>query len=62
MLIFEEIIVNYKNKTETPIIKDVHIENGVVKYIDPKDKIKHLEEYIDGSPAIHYDPQKNISY
>jgi hypothetical protein len=62
VLIFEEIIVNYNNKEQTPILKDVHIKNGNVEYIDIKEKIKNLEEYIDGSPAINYDPQKNISY
>ncbi len=62
MLIFEEIIVNAEKKNEVPIIKEVHIKNGVVSFVDPKDKIKNLEEYIDGSPAINYDPQTNISY
>lgn len=41
---------------------DVHIINGKIIYVDPKEKIKNLEEYIDGSPAVAYDPQKNISY
>jgi hypothetical protein len=62
VIILEDIIVNYENKEETPILKEIHITNGVVEYIDLKDKIKNLEEYIDGSPAINYDPQKNISY
>ena len=58
MLILEEIIVDPINN----IVKDVHIEDGKIIYVDPKDKIKNLEEYIDGSPAVAYDPQKNISY
>lgn len=58
MLIIKEIIVDEKNN----IVNDVHIENGKVTFIDPKEKIKNLEEYIDGSPAVAYDPQKNISY
>jgi hypothetical protein len=62
VIILEDIIVNYENKEETPILKEVHITNGAVEYIDLKDKIKNLEEYIDGSPAVNYDPQKNISY
>lgn len=58
MLILEDIIVDEENN----IVKDVHIENGKVTFVDPKEKIKNLEEYIDGSPAVIYDPQKNISY
>lgn len=58
MLILEDIIVDEVNN----IVKDVHIENGKVTFVDPKEKIKNLEEYIDGSPAVIYDPQKNISY
>jgi len=48
MLVFEEIIINYL-KDEHPIIRDVHIDNGIVTYIDPKDKIKNLEECIEGN-------------
>jgi hypothetical protein len=58
VLILEDIIVDEENN----IVKDVHIENGKVTFVDPKEKIKNLEEYIDGSPAVIYDPQKNISY
>ena len=58
MLILEDIIVDEVNN----IVKDVHIENGKITFVDPKEKIKNLEEYIDGSPAVIYDPQKNISY
>ena len=58
MLILEDIIVDEENN----IVKDVYIENGKVTFVDPKEKIKNLEEYIDGSPAVIYDPQKNISY
>jgi hypothetical protein len=58
VLILEDIIVDEENN----IVKDVHIENGKVILVDPKEKIKNLEEYIDGSPAVIYDPQKNISY
>jgi len=58
VLILEDIIVDEVNN----IVKDVHIENGKVTFVDPKEKIKNLEEYIDGSPAVIYDPQKNISY
>ncbi len=61
MLIFEDIIINYENKTETPIVREVHIIDGVVKHINPNDKLKNLEEFIDGSPAINYDLQKNFS-
>jgi len=58
VLILEDIIVDEENN----IVKDVHIENGKVIFVDPKEKIKNLEEYIDGSPAVIYDTQKNISY
>jgi len=58
VLILEDIIVDEVNN----IVKDVHIENGKITFVDPKEKIKNLEEYIDGSPAVIYDPQKNISY
>lgn len=58
MLIIKDIIVDEKNN----IVNDVHIENGKVTLINPIEKIKNLEEYIDGSPAVIYDPQKNISY
>jgi hypothetical protein len=58
VLILEDIIVDEENN----IVKDVHIENGKITFVDPKEKIKNLEEYIDGSPAVIYDPQKNISY
>jgi len=58
VLILEDIIIDEENN----IVKDVHIENGKVTFVDPKEKIKNLEEYIDGSPAVIYDPQKNISY
>jgi len=50
MLVFEEIIINYLKKDETyPVIRDVHIDDGVVTYIDPKEKIKNLEECIEGN-------------
>ena len=49
MLVFEEIIINYLKKDEHPIIRDVHIDNGIVQYIDLKDKIKNLEECIEGN-------------
>ena len=38
----------------------MHIKNGIVKFIDPKDKLKNLEETIDGSPIEYYE-QANIS-
>ena len=46
---------NWINAMETNLI-------NIKTKLDPKDKIKNLEEYIDGSPAINYDPQTNISY
>jgi len=58
VLILEEIITDPINN----VVMDVHIINGKIVYVDPKEKIKNLEEYIDGSPAVTYDPQKNISY
>jgi len=60
MLIIENIIINHGKKEPVEIINDVHIENGLVKFIDPKDKLKNLEETIDGSPIEYYE-QKNIS-
>jgi hypothetical protein len=61
VIVLENIIINY-DTNEPPILNDVHIENGKVKFIDQKEQLKNLEETIDGSPATHYDPQKNISY
>ena len=55
MLIIEDIITNYENKSETPVVKDVVIKDGVVTFVDPNEKLKHLEEWIDGSPAINYE-------
>ena len=50
MLVFEEIIINYhKLKEEAPVLRDVHIEDGVITYIDPKDKLKNLEECKEGN-------------
>ena len=58
MIILENIIINYKdlqtgNKAE--ILQTVHITNGVIKYIDPKEQLKNLEETIDGSPKELYE-------
>ena len=46
MLVFEEIIINYQKlkEGETPVLRDVHIEDGVVTYIDPRDKLKNLDK------------------
>ena len=55
VLIIEDIITNYENKSETPVVKDVVIKDGVVTLVDPNEKLKHLEEWIDGSPAINYE-------
>lgn len=60
MLIIEDVIVNYGKNEPVEIINDVHISNGIVKFIDPKEQLKQLEEQIDGSPAELYE-QKNIS-
>jgi len=61
MLIIESVIINYGKNEPTEIINDVHIENGLVKFIDPKDKLKNLEENIDGSPIEYYE-QANINH
>ena len=55
MLIIEDIITNYENKSETPIVKVVHIHTGKYTFVDPNEKLKNLEEWIDGSPAINYE-------
>lgn len=60
MLIIEDVIVNYGKNEPVEIINDVHISNSIVKFIDPKEQLKQLEEQIDGSPAELYE-QKNIS-
>lgn len=60
MLIIENVIINYGKNEPTEIINDVHIKNGIVKYINPKDQLKNLEETIDGSPIEYYE-QANIS-
>ena len=60
MLIIEDVIINYGKNEPIEIINDVHIKNGIVKYINPKDKLKNLEETIDGSPIEYYE-QANIS-
>jgi|TARA_R110002167_G_scaffold349329_1_gene561164 hypothetical protein len=60
MLIIENIIINHNKNEPVEIINDVHIANGLVKFIDPKDKLKNLEENIDGSPIEYYE-QANIS-
>ena len=51
MLVFEEIIINYQKlkEGEAPVLRDVHIEDGAITYIDPKDKLKNLEECIEGN-------------
>ena len=51
MLVFEEIIINYHKlkEEETPVLRDVHIEDGVITYIDPKDKLKNLVECKEGN-------------
>ena len=59
MLIIEDVIVNYEKNETVEIINDVHISNGIVKFIDPKEQLKQLEEQIDGSPAELYE-QKNM--
>jgi len=62
VLVLENIIINYENKSETPIVKDVHIHNGKYTFVDPNNKLKKLEEWIDGSPAVNYDTQTNTRY
>ena len=62
MLVLEDIIINYENKSETPIVKDVHINNGKYTFVDPNEKLKNLEEWIDGSPVIKYDTQTHTRY
>ena len=62
MLVLEDIIINYENKSETPIVKDVHIHNGKYTFGDPNEKLKNLEEWIDGSPVIRYDTQTHTRY
>jgi len=62
VLIIEDIITNYENKSETPIVKDVHIHNGKYTFVDPNEKLKNLEEWIDGSPVIKYDTQTHTRY
>tara|TARA_R100000781_G_scaffold2918_1_gene4417 strand:+ start:410 stop:562 length:153 start_codon:yes stop_codon:yes gene_type:complete len=50
MLVFEEIIINYdKLDKEIPIVRDVHIDKGIVTYIDPREKLKNLEECKEGN-------------
>jgi|TARA_B110000305_G_scaffold122282_1_gene136972 hypothetical protein len=60
MLIIEDIIINYGKNEPSEIINDVHIENGLIKIIDPKEQLKNLEETIDGSPKELYE-QANIN-
>jgi hypothetical protein len=60
MLIIEDIIINYGKNEPAEIINDVHIENGLIKIIDPKEQLKNLEETIDGSPKELYE-QTNIN-
>ena len=58
MIILENIIVNYKDLqtgNTAKILQTVHITNGVIKYIDPKEQLKNLEETIDGSPKELYE-------
>ena len=62
MLVLEDIIINYENKSETPIVKDVNIHNGMYTFVDPNQKLKNLEEWIDGSPVIKYDTQTHTRY
>ena len=62
MLVLEDIIINYENKSETPIVKDVHIHSGKYTFVDPNEKLKNLEEWIDGSPVIKYDTQTHTRY
>ena len=61
MLIIESVIINYGKNEPTEIINDVHIDNGLVRFIDPKDKLKKLEENIDGA-TIEYYEQANINH
>lgn len=60
MIILKDIVINYQNKSETPQIMDVHIFKGKVKYINPIEQLKNLEETIDGSPKELYE-QANIN-
>ncbi|WDQ27607.1 hypothetical protein EXVC031PHodr_026 [Pelagibacter phage EXVC032P Baldr] len=58
MIILENIIINYKDLqtgNTAKILQTVHITNGVIKYIDPKEQLKNLEETIDGSPKELYE-------
>ena len=61
MIILKDIIINYQNKSEIPQLRDVHIINGVINIIDPKEQLKNLEETIDGSPKEFYE-QTHISH
>jgi hypothetical protein len=60
MIILKDILINYQNKSETPQIRDVHIVEGKVNFIDPIEQLKNLEETIDGSPKELYE-QTNIN-
>lgn len=60
MIILKDVIINYQNESETPQIRDVHIQNGKVEYIDPIEQLKNLKETIDGSPKELYE-QTNIN-
>ena len=60
MLIIKDIIINYGKNEPVDILNDVHIENGLIKIIDPKEQLKNLEETIDGSPKELYE-QTNIN-
>ena len=46
MLIIKDIIINYGKNEPIDILNDVHIENGLIKIIDPKEQLKNLEETI----------------
>ena len=43
MIIIENVIINFETN-EPEIVNDIHIENGVVKFIDPKEQLKKLQE------------------
>tara|TARA_R110000868_G_scaffold407766_1_gene689526 strand:+ start:1197 stop:1379 length:183 start_codon:yes stop_codon:yes gene_type:complete len=59
MIIIENVIINF-GTNEPEILNNIHIENGVVKFIDLKEQLKNLQETIEGSPLELYE-QTHIS-
>ena len=55
MIILENIIVNYKDLqtgNTAEILQTVHITNGVIKYIDPKEQLKNLKSKLYALHAV----------